>query len=118
MNQLQLVRIPPKLEKGNIIQNYYYIPYFLQVEGEKNRLESLYKNSQSKIHMLQEQVEKLENTIKELSENPRLNEKATSVQRYGSVYIQVITSLKLSDKGCRVLASSEHLSLLVCFFHY
>lgn len=68
--------------------------------------------------MLQEQVKALENDIKELNENPRLNAKTAAVRRNGSVTMQLVANFKLSDKGCRVLASSEHLSLLVCFIYY
>lgn len=83
------------------------------METEKNRLDSLLRHSNSKIHKLQEQVDELENKIKELSENPRLHEQADRGQRNNSITMKIMSSFKLSDKGCRVLASSEHLSLLV-----
>lgn len=79
-------------------------------------LESNIKNSNLRIEMLQQQIFKQEATIKQLTECSGSRKLMNAGHR--SYCSKLVDGFKLSEQGeCRVLAHSNHLSLLVSLFY-
>lgn len=77
-------------------------------------LESVIKNSNLRIELLQQQIWKQEATIKQLMEHSGPTERIKTGRKAGAYCTKLVNTFKLSEQGeCRVLAHSSHLSLLV-----
>lgn len=99
-------------------QNNRILYPLLQINNEKIIVESTLKNSNLKadleISMLRQKISEYEKNIKFLRENIGPQELRRLDKKSYAFTSTLVTSVKLTEQGeCRVLAHSNHLSLLV-----
>ncbi|XP_065220245.1 E3 ubiquitin-protein ligase rfwd3.S-like [Planococcus citri] len=85
-----------------------------KVQNEKNNIESQLNASSLKVDLLTKKVHEYEEKIRILSENNNQREQTTSHQGLSKFSSKVLSSFVLSvEGGCKVLAYSSHMSLLL-----